>query len=265
MSQETTQWLLCPPTYFDVVYEINPWMHVTVKPDKSVAQKQWEDLCELFKKLSIPHTFLEPQPGLPDLVFTANGALVKGKKAVLGSFRHPQRQGEEPYYKQWFKSHGYKLTEVEHGWFEGEGDALFVGDILCAGYGARSTPETYEEITEFLEVKNTILCEMVDPVFYHLDTCFAPLSDKQALVYTEALSKTTIICLEEHMELLPIARDEALNFACNCVVHGKNIIIPTGCPKTCLMLQQKGFSVEETDMSQFLKAGGAAKCCSLRV
>lgn len=259
------KWLLCRPTYFDVLYEINPWMHIDMRPDKAAALQQWEGLRKHFDQHSIPYELLPEQPEVPDLVFTANGALVKGKKAVIASFKFPQRQKEEPFFEQWFRDNKYEIFKIDTGWFEGEGDALFIGETLCAGYGTRSTPETYRKVAEYLNITKVILCEMIDPYFYHLDTCFAPISDNQALIYAEALSEASIKELTNNMELIYVNKEEALRFACNAVVHNKIVIIPSGCPVTTKELQKRNFTVVETEMTQFMKAGGAAKCCSLRV
>ncbi len=258
---------MCPPDYYEVVYEINPWMNVKRTVDQKKAAKQWQALYDLLtQKLKAKIELLEPVKDLPDLVFTANGGLVYKRLFIKAHFRHSQRQGEEKHYETWFKRNGFMVKTIPKPfYFEGEGDALFMGKELYTGYHFRSDIQALDLVSGLLKLSYFGL-ELCDKRFYHLDTCFAPLDDKTALIYLgafEAYAQLTL--LETIPDPIKVSEEEALRFACNAVIIEKNIIMPEGCSRTRLELEKRGFSVHELDLSEFIKAGGAAKCLVLQI
>ncbi len=259
------KWLLCAPHYFDVRYEINPWMNLQRAPDRSVAHDQWNYLVEQFTKLPVELQFADQQSDWPDMVFTANAGLVYRNKVVLSAFRHAERQGEEPLFEEWFIRHGYEVVRLKSGSFEGEGDALFAGHKLFCGYGFRSDLSAYEEIGAIYNLRDVITCQLVNPSFYHLDTCFCPISEKEALCVLSAFDRYSIKLLEDNISIIPIEMEDASRFACNSVIVGLNAIVPAGCEATSQILRERGFTVYPVEMTEFMKAGGAAKCLSLRL
>src|SRR5437870_6920932 len=103
------------------------------------ARQQWTALNELLRGLGVTVELMTPQPGLPDLVFTANAGLVYHKRFFSSRFRHEVRARETPYDEAWFTAHGFTIEHLPEGmYFEGAGDALFCGPILFAGYRIRS-------------------------------------------------------------------------------------------------------------------------------
>lgn len=257
------KWLMCAPRFFGVEYEINPWMSVARKPETSLASGQWRNLHHTLIRLGAWVEYIEPQPGLPDMVFTANGGLTYQNKVVLPRFKFPERAGEAPFFRQWFYQRGFQLYELKEGGFEGEGDAFVVGENLFGGFGFRSDRTVYEEIRQLFGLKRIIYCELQDPRFYHLDTCFCPISTSQALCFPDAFSKDSLTAMKGALELIAVPEDEAQCFACNSVVLGKSIVIPSGAPKTIETLKSLGFEVYPVEVGEFLKAGGAVKCLSL--
>ena len=263
----TPKFLMCAPDYYKVAYEINPWMSVERKVDHAKALKQWTAYYELLtKKLKVSVELLEPAKDLPDLVFTANGGLVKKRMFIRSNFRFPQRQKEEPVYEKWFKKNGYIVKKIERPHcFEGEGDALFMGEELFTGYHFRSDVEAHDEVSGILKAPYFAL-ELCDKRFYHLDTCFAPLNDKSALVFLKAFEPyAQMALLESIQDPIEVPENEALRFACNAVVLGQEIVIPSDCPETTQQLEKRKFRVFDLDFSEFIKAGGAAKCLVLRI
>lgn len=258
--------LMCRPKYFGIFYEINPWMDVShpVIPDKPL--QQWNDLYQALEQLGAEIALVDPVPDLPDLTFTANAGLVYDNAVYLSHFLHPERQREEPYYYDWFHQAGYKvLPQLEH-YFEGAGDALFAGDTLFVGYGIRSAKQFYSElVTKYPNwlPGQLVECELVDPYFYHLDTCFCPLNSQQALWIPKAFSTKTQQRMQQQIELWPVPEDEARKFACNAVVLGNDVVLPADCQQTQAYLESRGYSAHACDMSEFLKAGGACKCLTL--
>ena len=259
------QWLLCPPNYFDVKYEINPWMNKEKTPLSAEAAEQWKRLHHTLIRLGAFVQYVEPTPEQPDLVFTANAGLVRGKKVVLSRFKHKERQGEEAIFEQWFTARGFEVCKPVTGFFEGEGDALFAGEKLFCGYGFRSEAKVYEEVSEILNVEKKILCELTDARFYHLDICFCPLTPNLALYNPWGLSVESVERMKKNIEMVPVIQRDAERFVCNAVVLGNNVVLPAGCEDTQKELEKLGFNSYGVELGEFLKGGGAAKCLSLRL
>lgn len=258
---------MCPPDYYEIAYEINPWMSVKRKANRKRAKKQWEDFYGLLtEKLKVKVELLKPAPRLPDLAFTANGGLAYKETFIRANFRHKEREPEARFFEEWFKKKAWKVRLVPpvHR-FEGEGDALFFGKELYTGYHFRSDIEAHEFVAAALKVPYQTL-ELRDKRFYHLDTCFAPLDEKSALVYLPAFEPYSREILRETVpDLVEVPEEEALRFACNAVVVGKEVILNLGCPKTEELLRRRGFTPHPLDFSEFIKAGGSAKCLVLRL
>ncbi len=266
--------LMCPPEYFDIEYSINPWMHLEVQPETNLAQKQWQNLHNTIKSLGVDIKLITPQPKLPDLVFIDAGFLHQNI-FIPSNFYYPERQGERIYFSKWFKENGYEILDIDDKFkFEGHGDNLWSGDkkVFC-GYGFRSQKESFVEIEISLRQKlsldrlpfEMILMELIDSRFYHLDTCFCPLNENQALYFPGAISQNSIQLAKKHIELFEVPEEEAIKFACNSLVLDKNIIIPANCFETNKLLKNLGYTVWEVEMTEFMKSGGACKCLSMPV
>jgi N-dimethylarginine dimethylaminohydrolase len=204
--------------------------------------------------------------GLPDLVFTANAAMIYRREAMLARFRFAERQGEEPYDAEWLATSGFHVHRLPSDiHFEGAGDALFCGDTLFAGYRLRSDVRGLQQIGELFRCR-VIALELVDPFYYHLDTCFCPLAPGVAIYFPEAFDQYGRDVLTELVpELIPVAAAEARRFACNAVVVGRTVVTNTGCPLLHQSLAERGFTPRETALDEFTKAGGSAKCLTLRL
>jgi N-dimethylarginine dimethylaminohydrolase len=259
------RWLLCQPVDYDVRYKINPWMDPKRTPEKMQARQQWQNLHHHLLRLGAWVEYVTHADGWPDMVFTANAGLVRGLDVVLSRFRHPERQGEEPFYRAWFESNGFNVLTVSAGSFEGEGDALFIGDTLVCGYGFRTDKETHAEVAGLLHVARYLSVELVDPYFYHLDTCFCPLNESLALIYPGAFRQEDVARLEQEITLLRVSEADARHFVCNAVVLGNDVVLPAGCDETYQILAANGFRSYPIELSEFIKAGGAAKCLSLKL
>jgi N-dimethylarginine dimethylaminohydrolase len=234
--------------------------------DRELASSQWQDLRRLVQAAGAAVELVTPAPGFPDMVFTANAGLIYGRQVVLSRFRPPQRRGEEPCFAAWFAERGFALHRLpEDCFFEGAGDALFCGDTLFAGYRLRSDARVHQEIGAMLGCR-VIPLEMVDQHFYHLDTCFCPLTRDAALYYPAAFDEYGRRALADCVpRLIEVDEDEAARFAVNAVVVGKTVVANTGCPRLVKSLRSLGFDPVETPLDEFVKAGGGAKCLTLRL
>jgi lysine-ketoglutarate reductase/saccharopine dehydrogenase-like protein (TIGR00300 family) len=262
--------LMCAPDHYDVDYVINPWMEGNIhKSTKDLAVEQWKALYQTIKQYATVD-LVKPEKGVPDMVFTANAGLVLGDNVVLSRFYHPERQGEEPFFQKWFEDNGFTVYELPKDLpFEGAGDALFdrEGRWLWAGYGFRSELDSHPYIAKWLDTE-VLSLHLIDNRFYHLDTCFCPLSDGYLLYYPEAFDSYSNRLIEMRVpeeKRIAIEEPDAVNFACNAVnIHDVVIMnkISEGLEKR---ITDKGFKVIQTPLTEFLKAGGAAKCLTLRV
>lgn len=258
--------LMCPPDYYGIEYEINPWMSRSRGSVADKARRQWQHLRDALQGLGVEVELLQPQPGLPDLVFTANAGLVFGRKFFSSRFRHEVRARETPHFDAWFTAHGFSVEHLpERVFFEGAGDALFCGPTLFAGYRIRSDVRGHQYLAEKLG-KQVLPLELINPRFYHLDTCFCPLAPGEAIYYPPAFDAYGRKVLHAHVpRLLAVNEAEANRFGCNAVVVGKTVITNSGCEQLGVGLRAWGYQTIAVELDEFLKAGGSAKCLTLRL
>lgn len=262
----TPRILMCPPDYYGIEYEINPWMSRSRGSCSARAREQWNRLQATLRELHVHVELLEPRPGLPDLVFTANAGLVFEKRFFSSRFRHGVRARETPFFEDWFASHGFQVEHLPADvYFEGAGDALFCGPILFAGYRIRSDVGGHQYLGKVLH-RLVLPLELVDPRFYHLDTCFCPLAPGEAIYFPGAFDSYGCKVLQSHIQrLLAVNQEEAIRFGCNAVVIGKTVIVNIGCERLAGDLRAWGYQPICLELDEFLKAGGSAKCLTLRL
>jgi N-dimethylarginine dimethylaminohydrolase len=258
--------LLCPPDYYTVRYEINPWMDRTRGVDHDLAVVQWRQLRSTLTGLVCGLELVPAEEEWPDMVFTANAGLVQGSRALLSNFRHAERAGEQHGYGRWFRAAGYEVTHLPVNLaFEGEGDALWFRDTLICGHGFRTDAESHDAVGAWCGTQVLSLA-LVDPRYYHLDTCLCPLDGTSALWHAGAFDAAGREALRALVpDLIEAPPLEAERFACNAIVLGKDVVLPEGCPGTCDALQARGFRTHAVPMSEFIKAGGACKCLALHL
>jgi N-dimethylarginine dimethylaminohydrolase len=176
---------MCPPEHFAVTYAINPWMQPEKPTDAANAMRQWAELRQAYLDLGHDVRTIEPVAGLPDMVFAANGATVVGGKVLGVRFRYPQRAAEADAYMDWFRDSGYEEVRTPEHINEGEGDILFTGRALLAGYGFRSDKAAAGELASVFGLP-VVNLRLVDPRFYHLDTAMCVLDSDTAMYYPAA-------------------------------------------------------------------------------
>jgi N-dimethylarginine dimethylaminohydrolase len=199
-------------------------------------------------------------------VFTANAGIVYRDLFVPARFRFGVRQKESPSFENWARNAGLTIVALPSEMrFEGAGDALFCGDSLFAGYRFRSDVKSHQWIGERLGVP-VLPLELVDPRFYHLDTCFCPIAADLAVYYPGAFDEYGRSVLQDQiLRLIEVSPDEAVSFSCNAVVVGQTVILNRGASKLAATLEQYGYAVRPLDFSEFIKSGGSAKCLTLRI
>ena len=264
------RFLMCAPHHYEVDYVINPWMEGNIhRSSLERAQEQWQQLYQVIAGRA-DVDLVKPQPGWPDMVFTANAGLILGEQVVLSRFLHPERQGEEPFFQEWFESQGYTVHTLPAELpFEGAGDALLdrEGRWLWAGYGFRTELDAHALVAQWLGIE-VLSLHLMDERFYHLDTCFCPLSGGYLLYYPPAFDAYSNRLIELRVpaeKRIAIDEADAITFACNAVNINHTVIMNQASDGLKAKLAAAGFEVVETPLTEFLKAGGAAKCLTLRV
>jgi lysine-ketoglutarate reductase/saccharopine dehydrogenase-like protein (TIGR00300 family) len=264
------RFLMCPPEFYQVDYVINPWMEGNVDRARvGLAAEQWQRLHEVFAREAIVE-LVGPHSGSPDMVFTANAGLVLGEDVVLSRFLHKERQGEEPYFRTWFQQHGFRIHELPKDLpFEGAGDALVdrFRAHLWAGYGFRTELDAHAILASALGVE-VVSLRLIDKRFYHLDTCFCPLEGGYILYYPPAFDSRSNNQIERRVPAnrrLALEEGDAINFAANGVNIRDLLVVHRAGESLKARLAAAGFRVFEAPLTEFLKAGGAAKCLTLRL
>lgn len=258
-------YLMCPPAHFAVTYAINPWMRPDKPADAGLALAQWERLRQTYLELGHEVRTIEPVPGLPDMVFAANGATVVGGIVLGARFRYPERAAEARAYLDWFRASGWPDVRVPALYNEGEGDILVAGQTLLAGHGFRTDEAAATELTTVFGMPAVSL-RLVDPRFYHLDTALCVLDPTTAMYYPAAFDDAGRAALGSMFSELIEAKDEdAEVLGLNAVSDGYHVVLAAQATGLARQLSARGFMPVPVDMSELLKAGGSAKCCTLEL
>ena len=258
-------YLMCPPEYFAVTYSINPWMRLGSPVDPELAMRQWTALRATYESLGHSVSTIEPVAGLPDMVFAANGATVIDGTVLGVRFKHRERAGEAAAYLSWFRSHGYASVHEPVFVNEGEGDILVAGDTVLAGYGFRSDEAAAFELRSAFG-RQAVSLRLVDPRFYHLDTALCVLDASTAMYYPAAFDDAGRASLASIFDELIEAKDEdAEVLGLNAVSDGRHVVLANQATGLAKSLSARGFEPVPVDMSELLKAGGGAKCCTLEL
>jgi N-dimethylarginine dimethylaminohydrolase len=262
--------LMCRPDYFTVSYRINPWMHPEAPTDTRRAIEQWEVLYATYLDLGFEVQLIDPVPGLPDMVYAANGGFVLDNIAYGASFTHPERQPEGPAYMDWFRTNGYDVRVPENV-NEGEGDFLLVGDVILAGTGFRSASNSHEELASLFG-REVVTLGLINPSFYHLDTAIAvldpvPVAGKANIAYLpSAFHEPSLeILRRRYPDAVIVTEDDAAVLGLNSFSDGYNVVIASRAKDFERQLRERGYNPIGVDLSELLLGGGGVKCCTLEL
>ncbi len=270
------RFLMCAPQHFGVDYEINPWMKDQLgQVDAVLSRAQFARLCQRLSEGGADLEWVEPAAGLPDMVFSANAGVVLGRTFVPSNFEHMQRQGERSHFAAWFAARGWRVVDLPAELsFEGAGDALFdaASARLWVGHGFRTDRAAVDRLAEALAPiepgLEIVPLTLIDPRYYHLDTCFCPLADGQLLWNPEAFDAAGRAAVEARVPAshrIAVSEQDAARFACNAVNFGRTVVLNTVSPELESELRAHGFEVATVSLSEFMRAGGSAKCLTLRL
>ncbi|MBM7770417.1 N-dimethylarginine dimethylaminohydrolase [Actinokineospora baliensis] len=267
----TRRYLMCEPTYFAVEYSINPWMDPTRPVSTEGAIAEWAALKQTYERLGHVVETIAPQPGLPDMVFSANsGTVIDG--VVLGSrFRAPQRAAEADFFRTWFLDHGYRDIVMPEKINEAEGDLTWTGDLLLAGTGFRTDPGAHAEAQEVLGVP-VVSLQLVDPRYYHLDVALVVLAEAtpgsraHIAYYPAAFSPGTQRLLRRlYPDAILATEEDAACLGLNAVSDGHNVVIAKEATTLAAQLEAHGYTTHNVDITELRKSGGGPKCCTMEI
>ena len=256
--------LMCRPDYFTVSERISPWMFPENPTDQSVAATQWQSLYETYLGLGFEVELIDPLPGLPDMVYAANGGFVLDGIAYEARFRFAERQPEGPAYLNHLATLGFEpRPAVELN--EGEGDFLLVGDTILAAHGFRSESDSHAEIAEVFG-REVVSLKLVDPSFYHLDTALAVPDDQTIAYLPEAFDEKSRLVLQQRFpDAILATTDDASVLGLNLFSDGANVVMAEQAHTLRVELEARGFTTYGVNMSELLLGGGGVKCCTLEL
>jgi N-dimethylarginine dimethylaminohydrolase len=261
-TPRTRHYVMTPPEYFAVEYAINPWMDLAAPVDRGAVAVQWESLYETYVSLGHTVDLVRPEPGLPDMVYAANGGFITGDTAVPARFKYAERAKESVAYEAWMRSRGYHVVPTRHV-NEGQGDLLLTGEMILAGHGFRTDVRAHAEIADVLRMP-VVSLELVDPRFYHLDAALAVLDDSTIAYYPPAFSEAARRQLGVLFpDAIVVGSADAYVFGLNAVSDGRHVVHPSGATGFAAQLRDAGFQPIGVDLSELLKGGGSIKCCTL--
>jgi N-dimethylarginine dimethylaminohydrolase len=271
--QQHRRYLMCKPAHFTVSYEINPWMHKAIPTDTAKAVRQWQTLYDTYLSLGHEIELIDPIPGLPDMVYTANGGFVIDGKALGVKFSVNERRGEERPFMDWFASHGFEVTEPIAAQ-EGEGDILLVGDTILAGFGFRSSIDSHREVADLFG-REVVSLKLVNPSFYHLDTAISVLDpvqgpggvDNANIAYLPNAfdDASRGILAERYPDAIRVDDADGDVFGLNSASDGRNVFISPRAKGFDAQLRERGYNPVHVDLSELLLGGGGIKCCTLEL
>ena len=279
-NNEGARILMCAPDHFTVSYTINPWMNPAQWAQQadaltSDARREWRGLHRRLKKLGATIELMPPVEELPDLVFTANAAVVMDGVALVARFRHPERQREEPHYERafrelWARGLVAAVRTMPEGLFlEGAGDCVWdrARQLFWMGYGPRSQREAASVVQETFDIE-TVAVELANARFYHMDTALSPLPRGELMYVPSAFTDEGLKQIRDRVpaaQRIELDPEDAAVFAANAVRLGYNIVMSSCSAALKRRLADAGYKVHPTSLAAFHRSGGSAFCLTLRL
>lgn len=271
--------LMCAPEHFAVSYAINPWMDpqswARDAGARTAASREWAALHHALTADGTRVELVPPAAGLPDLVFTANAAVVLDRQVLMARFRHDERRREEPHFEAAFRSlqargHVDAIHRLPDGMvLEGAGDCVFdhTRELFWLGYGPRSDA-TASAVVEDMFGCETVALELADKRFYHMDTALAPLPGGEVMYLPSAFTAAGRGAIRDRVarhERIALDIADACRLAANTVCLGRRLVMSDASERLRGELTERGYEVVTTPLPSFLRSGGSAFCLTLRL
>lgn len=259
--------MMCPPTYFQIEYAINPWMDIDVKVDPDRADEQWHTLVDTLQDMGDTIHVIPAEPGWPDMTFSGDVGLVYGQTFVPSRFRHPERAGEVAPYLPWFEQSGFAISPMPDGViFEGLGDVVFHEGAVIVGHGYRSDEGALDHLATIIpDLRVLATVKMVDQHYFHLAMALGFIDERTVVCYEPAFTPESLQAIHAAIpRVISVGDVDADNyFACNNIVIDDTVLLDNATPRLRADLKAAGYQVRTIDMSEFKKSGGSLRCCVL--
>jgi N-dimethylarginine dimethylaminohydrolase len=279
LDKSNARFLMCRPEHFAVSYAINPWMDPQSWSRDgrahAAAAREWAALHRTLVEHGGAVEHVPPAAGLPDLVFTANAAVVLDRQVLLARFRHPERAREQPHFEAAFRSlqvRGLvdavrKLPETVV--LEGAGDCVWdaTRQLFWMGYGPRSDAAARRPVEDMFGCE-VLALELADGRFYHMDTALSPLPGGEVMYLPDAFTATGRAAIRDRVaphQRIEIGIDDGCRLAANAVCLGRTLIMSDCGGRLRAELAERGYQVVTTPLPSFLRSGGSAFCLTLRL
>lgn len=235
------------------------------KVDHHRVREEYEALKQVYLELGCEILEIEQGKGLPDMVYAANFGFPQDNIFIKANFMFDERKGEAELAKQYFQNLGFKIKELpENVAWEGQGDFLKVGDKYFLGWGKRSDFEAKKHLASILD-GDIIDLKLIDPYYYHIDTCFLPLTKDTVAINQYSFEKEDLEKIKQHFKhIIYVGKNDNAHLACNAVVIGQTIVVARGISQQLKDdFKQAGFDTREVAMDEYRKGGGSVKCLTL--
>lgn len=269
LTRQLSHVLVSRPEFFALIEGKNPFSRQNASIDQILASAQWETLCSAFQRIGLATLLVEPHPGLEEMCLTSGQAFVgidreERSFAIPSHMLHRSRRDEVELFTRWYSQQGYRIIDLGlegEEFLEGASDLLWNPDweSVWAGFGHRSTRAAVDLFAAIMEEMGFEVrkLELVDPYFYHLNLCLAPLTANALLIYPGAFAPETLACIRSWTTTLEVSREEAMQFICNGVSVNGYYITPKLTRHLEQILGREGIEPIVVDLSEFQKAGGS--------
>lgn len=255
--------LMCRPNFFRIAYQINPYMDTSLQPDPRKLTEEYKQIVAAHIEAGRTVRFMDPDPDQPDMTYTANQALIRGKKAVLGNLP-PERAGETKFLRPWLEAAGFEVLDCPFR-FSGQGDAVPTGTgAVLKGREWRSDPRSDDFIREALGYE-IIPVHTISDAWYDDDLVFGVIRPGLIAVAWDVLDEPSkqVLRARDDLEFIDVSLEEAKHFVCNLVSDGQTVVMPEGGPMLAAELESRGFTVIQRSIEQLKLGGGAIRCTTL--
>jgi N-dimethylarginine dimethylaminohydrolase len=278
-SEPRARFLMCRPEHFAVDYVINPWMDprswARDQRARLAAAAEWRALERRLVSLGAAIEHVAPAPGLPDLVFTANAAVVLDGQVLLARFRHDERRGEQPHNDAAFRALAARgivgaICSLPDGMvLEGAGDCVWDGRrrLFWMGYGPRSDAAARHAVAETFG-QEVVALELADPRFYHMDTALVPLAGGEVMYLPQAFTRAGLAEIRDRVateDRIEIGMADGCRLAANAVSIDHTLVLSECSAALHSRLAERGYRISATPLPSFLRSGGSAFCLTLRL
>jgi dimethylargininase len=225
--------------------------------DLEKARAQHRNYEGLLGKLGARVISLPEEPELPDSMFVEDPAVVLDEVAVICSLGTESRRKEVLTVAGALEKYR-KLAHIKlPGTLEG-GDVLRVGKKVFVGITARSNSEGIRQFAVILDHYGYDVTAVRVNGCLHLKSAVTSLGGDRLLANRAWFDWSRMSSGFEWVDV-----DPSEPHGGNALVVGSSVVMPASFPKTCAVVELRGFPVTPLDISELQKAEAGLTCSSL--